>query len=179
MVRGAFALISILVACHTTADPLVVAPSTPDASVPVSVVEASAPMTTMMIADAGVEASMIEAGTPCLVGGKPCNPHCQMLADKYLVMPPMDGTCDKTPCTIAGGTCDYAGFCFGQACIRRAKDAGRPCSDGSQCQSGGCVAPSGAATGSIAVGKCATPTLLLGCHVMVNGGKVGLGICGD
>lgn len=171
MVRGAFALTSILVACHTTADPVIVAPTTPDSSVPV--VDAGAP-----VVDASVEASL-EAGMPCLVGGKPCNPHCRMLADKYLVMPPMGGTCDKTPCAIAGGTCDYAGFCFGLACIRRAKDAGKSCTDGSQCESRGCVAPSGAATGSIVVGKCATPTLLLGCHVMVNGGKAGLGICGD
>jgi hypothetical protein len=163
-------------ACHTTADPVAPQPIV-DATV---VADAGV----VAVVDSSIDVAVTVAATPdasmpCLVGGKPCNPHCATLASKYLALPPNDGTCDKVPCAAAGGTCDYAGFCFGQACIRRAKDAGKSCTDGTQCESHGCIAPSGAVTGAIAIGKCATPVLLLGCHVMVSGGKVQLGICGD
>lgn len=117
--------------------------------------------------DAGVDASA-EGGT---------RSHCDILADR-LALPPDHGRCDDKTCAAANGLCAYAGFCFGQACVKKTPDANRTCTDSSQCV-GGCLArpstPPGPGTGA-----CSPTAITLGCHVWVSKGVVSRAtLCGD
>ncbi len=131
--------------------------------------------------DAGDASTMADSSSvDASDAAKPMNAHCQKLADDYLVLPPeKTGACDKTACAKAGGECAYAGFCFGNACIRKSKDGSRACTDGSQCESKACIAATGAKPGA-GGGTCSTVVLTLGCHVMVSRGQIArVGLCGD
>ncbi|CAN5762593.1 hypothetical protein BH09MYX1_BH09MYX1_14770 [soil metagenome] len=105
--------------------------------------------------------------------------HCADLAAKYLAIAP-DGSsqCAETTCSAAGGHCGYGGFCFGQTCIKKTSDGGRPCTDGTQCESRACLAPSSAKTGP-GGGACSPIVFNSGCHAWVNHGVIDPPMCAD
>lgn len=162
----------LLLACTQTAPPPRDAPSAiaTDAASPSPAEDAAlaAPGTT---SDAGPgDASRSDAASPR-------SAHCEKLAEK-LALAPDHGRCEPAACTAAGGLCAYAGFCFGQACVKKSSDGGKTCTDSSQCESG-CLAADGTPKGP-ATGRCAPTQITLGCHVWVSGGKVGgAALCGD
>ena len=98
-------------------------------------------------------------------------------SESKLALPTTRTSCDEKACNAAGGLCGYAGRCFGQACIKRTRDAGRRCTDGSQCESA-CLAPRGATPGP-GSGTCSPTQITLGCHAFVSRGRVGRVVCGD
>ncbi len=151
------------------------ATATPSAAVDASAdvtVDAAARVTTGA-------ASTAEAGVGCSQHGNPCNPQCASIAASYLALAPDGrGTCDAKSCAAAGGACAYGGFCFGQACIKRTRDGGATCTDGSQCESKACFAPDSAKPGP-GTGRCSGVVLNLGCHAPVEHGVVGRTLCGD
>jgi len=105
-------------------------------------------------------------------------PHCTALATKLALPPDHSGRCEDKACVAAGGLCAYAGFCFGQACVKKTRDAGRTCTDGAQCESG-CLAKDGTPPGP-GTGTCSPTQITLGCHLCVSRGVVPRGVmCGD
>jgi hypothetical protein len=97
--------------------------------------------------------------------------------ESKLALPTKRTSCDDRACKAAGGVCGYAGRCFGYACIKRTRDAGFRCTDGSQCESA-CLAPRGARPGP-GSGTCSPTQITLGCHAFVIRGRVGRVVCGD
>jgi hypothetical protein len=105
------------------------------------------------------------------------SPHCATLATR-LALPPDHGRCDDRACVAAGGSCAYAGFCFGQACVKKTHDAGATCTDSAQCESG-CLAKDGTPPGP-GTGACSPTQITLGCHLWVSHGVVPrAALCGD
>lgn len=164
----------LLLACTQTAAPPREAPSATatDASAgPVSPPEDGGLAAPATMNDAGPgDASRSDASS-----GRTA--HCEKVAEK-LALAPDHGRCDPAACTAAGGLCAYAGFCFGQACVKKSSDSGKTCTDSSQCESG-CLARDGTPKGP-ATGRCAPGQITLGCHVWVSRGTVGgAALCGD
>jgi hypothetical protein len=109
--------------------------------------------------------------------------HCAQLANLLAIAPGdarfQRGNCDDKVCASAGGACAYAGFCFGQACVKKTHDGGWSCTDAAQCEGKACLAREGTPAGP-GVGGCTTTLITLGCHRHVSGGVVSRGaLCGD
>ena len=75
-------------------------------------------------------------------------------------------------CKNAGGV--QTGI-VGQACVFRAVDAGKVCTDGAQCATGECLADSDLAT----VGQCGAMTTNFGCAARLENGKAEPVLCVD
>lgn len=107
---------------------------------------------------------------------------CNALAS-CLALPPAsdlaDAPCDPAACERAGGRCAYGGLgCF-HACLKRTRDAGQKCSDGSECEGRLCEAPSSTAVGKATSGACVDVVVAKGCRTSVRDGRVWGTICGD
>ena len=89
-------------------------------------------------------------------------------------------------CARQGGAIHRVGMSGGRACVIPYADAGRRCTDGSQC-GGRCLlnlddprndawrsAPPGQA-----VGQCEASDMTFGCHATIDNGEVGDSICVD
>ena len=87
---------------------------------------------------------------------------------------------DEASCKTAGG--DWRPICRMQkpACVMTFKDAGKSCTDGSQCEGGKCVAEVTTATPGVAsTGKCVTNSDPCGCATLIIDGKTGPSLCAD
>ncbi len=86
---------------------------------------------------------------------------------------------DKAACTSAGGTVQRRGRLGMEQCVRAFADAGKACTDTSQCQ-GKCVGSAGAASASEKVsGQCQADDRLFGCYSEIRDGKAAYAICVD
>lgn len=87
---------------------------------------------------------------------------------------------DETSCKTVGG--DWRPICRMQtlACVITYKDAGKACTDGSQCEGQKCVADVTTATpGATAAGKCVTNSDPCGCTTLITEGKTAGTLCVD
>lgn len=87
---------------------------------------------------------------------------------------------DEASCKTAGG--DWRPICRMQkpACVITFKDAGKSCTDGSQCEGGKCAAEVTTATaGSSAAGKCVINSDPCGCTTLIVDGKTTATLCVD
>jgi hypothetical protein len=87
---------------------------------------------------------------------------------------------DEASCKTAGG--DWRPICRMQkpACVMTYKDAGKSCTDGSQCEGGKCVAEVTTATpGTAAAGKCVVNSDPCGCTTLITDGKTAATLCAD
>lgn len=87
----------------------------------------------------------------------------------------------EAACAAQNGTMQRVGRLQTLQCIVRYADAGKQCTDGSQCE-GDCRLPVGGATpasNATVTGVCQADSNNFGCHVSVENGKVGVGLCVD
>ena len=87
---------------------------------------------------------------------------------------------DKTACEKTGGKWQKRGSepASVYSCIMPAKDAGKACTDSSQCQSLKCIPPNTAVSGSRTTGKCYGWEYYVGCTPVVEKG-VAQAVCPD
>jgi putative hemolysin len=83
---------------------------------------------------------------------------------------------DRAACTAAGGRIERRGRLGAELCVKPFADAGKACTDTSQCQ-GMCVSR-GTDTAATA-GQCQTDNRLFGCYSQIKGGKAVNTICVD
>ncbi len=88
-------------------------------------------------------------------------------------------TDDPAACTKAGGSIRPVCMMGVPMCVVMFKDAGEPCSDGSECNSGRCRAQMGAEPGKAAKGICAPNNDPCGCFQSVENGVAGYPLCAD
>lgn len=86
---------------------------------------------------------------------------------------------DKAACTTAGGTVQRRGRLGMEQCVHPFADAGKACTDTSQCE-GKCVGSAGSASASEKVsGQCQADDRLFGCYSEIRDGKAAYAICVD
>ena len=86
---------------------------------------------------------------------------------------------DQEKCSSEGGTIRGVGMFGTPACVIPFPDAGKACSDKSECQ-GLCKAPDSALVGSSAIGTCQRDTHdMYGCYNKIERGLVVGGVCLD
>lgn len=86
---------------------------------------------------------------------------------------------DQEQCKSEGGTIRGVGMFGTPACVKPFPDAGKTCSDESECQ-GICKAPENAALGSHSTGTCQADTHdIYGCYDKIERGTVVGGMCFD
>ena len=86
---------------------------------------------------------------------------------------------DQKQCKAEGGTVRGVGMFGTPACVKPFPDAGKVCSDKSDCQ-GLCKAPERGAVGSRSTGTCQNDTHdIYGCHNKIEQGIVVVGMCLD
>ena len=86
---------------------------------------------------------------------------------------------DKAACTSTGGTVQRRGRLGMEQCVRPFADAGKACTDTSQCE-GKCVGSAGSASGNEKVsGQCQADDRLFGCYSEIKDGKAAYAICVD
>ena len=86
---------------------------------------------------------------------------------------------DQEQCRAEGGTIRGVGMFGAPACVKPFSDAGKICSDKSECQ-GLCKARESEVVGSLSTGTCQRDTHdIYGCYNKVESGKVVAGICLD
>ena len=82
----------------------------------------------------------------------------------------------RTDCIARGGYIDLVTFNT-EGCVIRTKDAGKSCSDSSECD-GACLAPLALAEGTPAIGTCASEAgMFFGCTNIVTKGLASGEIC--
>jgi hypothetical protein len=83
-------------------------------------------------------------------------------------------------CNADGGTFAPLGILRNPGCVQAAKDAGKVCRDGSDCEFQSCVyVGSAVPINSPGTGVCAESNIGFGCYVPVRDGKIMGGICAD
>jgi hypothetical protein len=87
---------------------------------------------------------------------------------------------DASACAARGGTMQQVGRMQSWQCVVAYADAGKPCTDGDQCQ-GDCVVEgnSGLQPGASAAGVCQADSNRFGCRTTVDDGKAGATLCID
>ncbi len=86
---------------------------------------------------------------------------------------------DRTACTSGGGKVERRGRMGMELCVRPYADAGKSCTDSSQCD-GKCIGDAGAAPDAPQVaGQCQADDRLFGCYSEIKGGKAANAICVD
>lgn len=83
----------------------------------------------------------------------------------------------RTACTASGGTIERRGRIGAEVCVHTYADAGKACTDSSQCE-GKCVGAMGPETQQTA-GSCQKDDHLFGCYAEILGGKPANAICVD
>lgn len=93
-------------------------------------------------------------------------------------LPEPTPSADAAQCAIKGGT--VKPVCRRQIpqCVIPYADAGKACTDGSQC-AGDCLYEGDAAPGTAASGRCQADSDPCGCKTPIVDGKVGMGRCVD
>ena len=83
-------------------------------------------------------------------------------------------------CAARGGEMRPVGRMQSVRCVIRYSDAGKPCTDGGQCQ-GDCRAEPGETLreGAAASGRCQVENVRFGCFTTINGGEAGATLCID
>ncbi len=85
-----------------------------------------------------------------------------------------------TACAARGGRIERVGRAQTEQCVIAYADAGRPCSDGSECRAGRCLGPVDAAEQSGAVaGQCQPTNSQFGCYTTIVNGRPQAAICVD
>lgn len=84
----------------------------------------------------------------------------------------------KTDCETSGGNWSTGGFDLSGRCFIRTKDAGKACTDKSDCE-GGCLAPNGSKEGDNVIGQCSKSNWVIGCNATVEKGRVTPTLCID
>ncbi|MBO9717066.1 MAG: hypothetical protein J7507_09710 [Pseudoxanthomonas sp.] len=86
---------------------------------------------------------------------------------------------DRAECAARGGTVRSVGMFATPACVIPYPDAGKACSDASECQ-GVCMAEAGAVVGDFAIGTCQRDNRdVFGCYHEIEKGVVVGGMCVD
>lgn len=87
---------------------------------------------------------------------------------------------ETSACAARGGQMQQVGRMQSWQCVVRYLDAGKRCTDASQCQ-GQCEIPgnSGVAPGAAAVGQCQADSNRFGCRTTVKDGKAEATLCID
>ena len=91
---------------------------------------------------------------------------------------------ERSKCLAGGGSIAIMGLSGDEGCVHRTPDAGKPCTDGSQCKAG-CFLDEARATpkdkepGARVTGACAPTDYIFGCRSPVVDGKATPGLCVD
>lgn len=86
---------------------------------------------------------------------------------------------DRAACTAAGGKVERRGRVGAELCVRPFADAGKQCTDTSQCQ-GKCVGTADQASSTVPVsGRCQPDDRMFGCYSEIKQGKAVNAICVD
>lgn len=93
---------------------------------------------------------------------------------------PLVQSADAASCAARGGEIQRVGRLQSQQCIIKYTDAGKACTDASQCQ-GECRATGAldVAAGTAATGQCQANSNRFGCHARIENGKITAAICID
>lgn len=93
---------------------------------------------------------------------------------------PPQMTVSSSACTARGGEMRQVGRAQTWQCVIKYAEAGKRCTDGSQCE-GDCEIPgnSGIAAGAAATGVCQADSNRFGCRTTVENGKAGNTLCID
>ena len=103
-------------------------------------------------------------------------PGAREIQEKVIAQHPGISDAERADCLARGGHVDLVTFNT-EGCVIRTKDAGKPCSDSSECD-GACLAPIDQAEGSPAAGTCASEKgMFFGCVNIVSKGKASGKIC--
>lgn len=86
---------------------------------------------------------------------------------------------DRISCEAKGGHWKPVGKLQKNACVLPTIDAGKPCTDSSQCQVSCIVLDKNLSPGQKVVGQCNESTNQFGCHTYVNDGVVEGTMCAD
>ena len=87
-------------------------------------------------------------------------------------------------CLVSGGKLATMGLSGNQGCVHPTRDAGKSCTDGTQCTAG-CFLDERQASfkrpkaGAKVAGVCAPTDFPFGCRTAVVNGKAGIGLCVD
>lgn len=85
----------------------------------------------------------------------------------------------REACLADGGSVERRGILQAEMCVRSYADAGKVCTDGSQCE-GICMVEGQAGTpGTSAQGMCQKDDKLFGCFGVVTDGRIETGLCVD
>jgi putative hemolysin len=86
---------------------------------------------------------------------------------------------DRATCTSSGGRVERRGRLGAELCVKPFADAGKQCTDTSQCQ-GKCVGTADQASSTVPVsGQCQADNRLFGCYSEIKAGKAVNAICVD
>lgn len=82
-------------------------------------------------------------------------------------------------CTARGGQMERVGRAQTLQCVISYADAGKACTDGSQCAAGRCQGPMEAASRENVTGQCQPSNTAFGCYTTITNGRMGAAICVD
>lgn len=82
-------------------------------------------------------------------------------------------------CVARGGQMERVGRAQTLQCVITYADAGKSCTDGSQCQAGRCHGPMEAASRENVTGQCQPTNMAFGCYTTITNGRMGAAICVD
>lgn len=101
-------------------------------------------------------------------------------SSSFAITPVGNEPTNKRDCESNGGKWGTFGLIGVERCNLKADDAGKTCLDGSECQSGACIADTDSKIGSEAKGHCYENRIVLGtCLKRVQGGKATPALCVD
>lgn len=88
---------------------------------------------------------------------------------------------DEATCKAQGGNWQTVGMMQTEACEIRYPDAGKTCTDGSQCTGGMCLtdAATPETAGARTTGVCQPTNMIFGCYSEVRDGVTQPGLCAD
>lgn len=97
--------------------------------------------------------------------------------------PPKPSQAEFEDCTSKGGEMGRQGMAGGYMCVISYADAGKSCTDGSECESGICLVDSDKSHFNLqsqnVTGVCKADNIPFGCYTTIENGKIGHGLCVD
>jgi len=114
---------------------------------------------------------IVAAGLSALLALAGCAPSAEKATDQ---------SAEAATCAARGGEMRPVGRLQSVQCVIRYADAGKPCTDGAQCQ-GACLASADArpAVGAAASGFCAADSNRFGCRTVIEHGQAKPTLCID
>ena len=85
----------------------------------------------------------------------------------------------ESACADRGGRLERVGRAQTLQCVISFADAGKSCTDGSQCEAGRCLGPMEATPRESVTGQCQPTNMAFGCYTTISGGRMGPAICVD